>query len=139
MSEASSEYPTRLVAGLAAAIAIGVAVIAICNTAWAVTHHFPLLTLWEETCVSAMQILMVSAPYILLALLGIDARRPWIVGLCLTAIFWGYYLYSLTRPYEGGGADIGLGILMMFSPFPITGAVLLTSFFMAKGAGADAR
>lgn len=43
----------------------------------------------------------------------------------MTAAFWGFYLFRITRPYEGGGADIGLGLLMMFSPIPIIGGPVI--------------
>jgi len=108
--------------GLVAAIAIGIAVVWIVNTAWTAFSETG-GSLWGGETDS--QVLMVSAPFLVLALLGTGAPWPWLVGLFLTAAFWGFCLYVLTRPYEGGGANIGLGVLMLFSPFLITIAVLL--------------
>jgi hypothetical protein len=78
-----------------------------------------------------------STPFIVLAIFGIRTRLPWIVGICLTAAFWGFYVYEITRPYEGGGADIGLGILMLFSPLPIAGASLLSLVTLVDGRSGD--
>ncbi|MDQ3144343.1 MAG: hypothetical protein M3Q57_05625 [Pseudomonadota bacterium] len=124
MDNVSRSFLRRASAGIAVALVIGVAVIATCNTIWAIARNYPMLSLWDEASIS--QIVKVSAPFVLLALFGIKSSRPWIVGLCLTGAFWGFYTYDITRPYEGGGANIGLGILMMFSPIAIIGASLLS-------------
>ncbi len=135
MTDLSRTYPKRALSGLVIALVIGVVVVAICNTLWAVIGGFPLLSLWDDA--SIFQVLIASAPFLLLALLGISARRPWVVALILTVAFWAFYAYVITRPYEGGGANIGLGILMMFSPLPIAGASLLSLLTLADGRRAD--
>ncbi|MCW3845954.1 hypothetical protein OF829_01780 [Sphingomonas sp. LB-2] len=137
MNRTAKPYPARAAIGLVAAVAIGFAVIAACNTVWAVVEGVPVTTLWEDDAVWA-QIVIAAAPYLLLALLGVGARRPWIVALCLTAAFWGFYLFVITRPYEGGGANIGLGLLMIFSPLPITAASLIALATVANRRGPDA-
>lgn len=134
MSTSSHSYLKRAAVGIAAALGIGVAVVAACNTVWAIAGGFPIATLWDEG--SPAQVLLASFPYLVLAIFGITARRPWFTGLCLTAAFWGYYLWDITH-YEGGGANIGLGILMMLSPIPITGASLLALATLADGRRAD--
>lgn len=106
-----------------------------CNTAWAIARDLPVLSLWDDA--SVFQVLIASATFILLALLGVSARRPWIVALYLTVGFWTFYAYVITRPYQGGGANIGLGILMMLSPLPIAGASLLSLITLADGRSAD--
>ncbi len=135
MTDLSKTYLKRVFTGLFAAAIIGVAVVGACNTICAITAGFPLLSLWDDA--SPMQILIASAPFILLALLGVRARRPWIVALSLTLAFWVHYAYVITRPSEGGGANIGLGILMLFSPLPIAGASLLSLLFLAHGGSTD--
>ena len=134
MSISSHSYLTRAAIGLAAALAIGLAVVATCNTVWAIAGDFPIATLWDEA--SPTQVLMVSFPYLVLATFGVTARRPWLAGLCLTVAFWGHYLWDIIH-YEGGGANIGLGILMMLSPILITGASLLALATLADGRRAD--
>ena len=121
--------------GLIASVVIGFVVIATCNTVWAATRGVSVLQLWDDT--SPLQVLFAGSPYVVLAVFGISARRPWIVGLCLTAAFWGYYLWKITTFNGIGGADIGLGILMMFSPILIIGGSLLALATLADGRGAD--
>lgn len=134
MSTPSHSYPKRAAIGIIGALAIGLAVVAACNTVWAIAGDYPITTLWDEA--SPAQVLLASFPYIILAIFGISARRPWLTGLSLTAAFWGYYLWEITH-YEGGGANIGLGILMTLSPIPITGASLLALATVADGRRAD--
>ena len=116
------------------ALTIVLAVVAICNTVWAISGGFPIVTLWDEA--SFIQVLLASFPYLVLAMFGIRLRRPWIVALFLTAAFWGYYLWDITH-YEGGGANIGLALLMMFSPVPITGGSLLALATLTNRRSAD--
>ena len=75
---------------------------------------------WDDT--SLPLVLFASAPYFALAVAGVVARRPWIAGLITTLAFWGFYLFEITRPYEGGGANIGLALLMMVSPIVVVSA-----------------
>lgn len=70
------------------------------------------------------QIALAVSPFALLTICGIDARRPWLVGLAWTLMFWGYYWYSV-ETYNGGGADIGLGFIMMLSPLIVALAAML--------------
>lgn len=134
MSIASHSYPKRAANGFVAALTIGLTVVGICNTVWAIAGDFPIMTLWDEASVG--QVLLASFPYLFLSICGISARRPWIAGLCLTAAFWGYYLWDITH-YEGGGANIGLGIVMIFSPIPITAGSLLALATLSDGRRAD--
>ena len=124
MADMSRTYFKRALSGLVIALLIGVAVVGASNTVFAVNRGYPLLSIWSDG--STGQILTVAAPFIFFSLLGLSARRPWLVAFCLTVAFWAYYAYVITRPYEGGGADIGLGILMLFSPLPIALASLLS-------------
>jgi hypothetical protein len=135
MAELSHTYLKRALGGLVIALAIGAAVVTTSNTIWAVMSGFHWLAAWDDASVS--QILIASAPFLLLALFGISVHRPWIVGLCFTAAFWAFYTYVTTRPYDGGGANIGLGLLMIFSPVPIAGASLLSLVTLADGRRAD--
>lgn len=128
-------YPGRALIGIIFALTIGVVVVAMSNAAWSIARNRPVLSLWDEA--SIFQVLIASAAFAPLALLGVSARRPWIVALCLTVGFWTFYAYVITRPYTGGGANIGLGILMMFSPLPIAGASLLSLPTLAESRRPD--
>lgn len=84
------------------------------------------LNLADEWAVFLFQMLVVATPFFLLALLGVRARTPWLVGIALTAAFWGLLLYVGVTSYgDGTGANIGLGLLMLASPFVISGATLV--------------
>lgn len=120
-------YARRAASGIVAAIAIGFAVVAICNTVWALATGFPIATRWNDASVT--QVGLASLPYLILAICGIDARRAWGTGLCLTTAFWGFYLWVIIY-HQRPDANIGLGMLMMFSPFPIAAGSLLA---LARG------
>lgn len=83
------------------------------------------LNLADELPILLFQMLLVATPFFLLAIMGIKARLPWLVGLVLTAAFWGFYLYeSLSHHGDGTGANIGLGLLMLVSPVIISACSL---------------
>ena len=126
----SPRYIKRAFTGVVAAFGIGFVVIVVCNTVWAVVQGFTILDLWGDD--SLWQILLISLPFLALALGGVVARLPWIAGLCLTAAFWGFWLFQITRPFKGGGADIGLALLMMFSPVPIIAVCVIAARISAK-------
>ena len=107
-----------------AAIAIGVGVVA------ADSALFTLLTLRPTGFamdVEPVNAVIVAIPYFALALVGARTLLPWCVGLALTLLLWGYGLYSGVSYQwnpDGSGADIGLGLMMMASPFIFTPIVL---------------
>ncbi|WP_315762330.1 hypothetical protein [Sphingomonas sp. Y38-1Y] len=114
----------RAALGLVLALAIGLAVVAICNTVAAMATGMPLTTGWGDQ--SVIQIILAGLPYLVLAAVGIRARRAWITALALTAAFWGFYLWDLTVT-DAPDANIGLGIMMMASPVAIIAGALLAS------------
>lgn len=118
----SNEFLKRVALGLTLSLAIGLAVVATCNTVWAMASGDPTARLWRES--SAIQVALAGLPYLVLAICGIGARRAWIAALGVTFAFWGYYLWDITH-YTGVGANIGIGILMMFSPFAAIASGLL--------------
>jgi hypothetical protein len=77
-----------------------------------------------EWGVLLLHVLMVAAPFVLLAGVGVTAKVPWFVGLTLTAMFWGYLFFDVMVIHRGDGANIGLGLLMFVSPLIIAGATL---------------
>ncbi|MEA3003922.1 MAG: hypothetical protein QOH81_2710 [Sphingomonadales bacterium] len=77
--------------------------------------------------VEPVNALLVAIPFIILALIGTTKLLPWLVGLALTLLLWGYALYSgvsYQRHPDGSGADIGLGLIIMASPVFISAIVL---------------
>ena len=86
------------------------------------------LNLSEEWGVFLFQVLLVAAPFGLLAVAGVGGRWPWGVALVLTAMFWGIYLaVALSSRGDGTGANIGLGLLMLGSPVIVVAAGFLTA------------
>ena len=102
------------------AVAIGVAVVAICDGLFTLLTGRPITF---ESDVAPFQVGIVAAPFLVLAILGVRQRRPWLVGLALTFSLWGYYLFEGVRYQwspDGSGANIGLGLIMLASPLVIT-------------------
>jgi len=90
--------------------------------------------LWFATGVSEkwgmylFQIILVAAPFVLLASLGVRAKLPWLVGLILTAMFWGYLFFDIVSSRgDGTGANIGLGLFILASPLVIAGAAVFAA------------
>jgi hypothetical protein len=112
--------------GCAYAIAIGVLTVALVSGSFSVLTGQP-LNLAEEWSVFLFQMLIVAAPFGLLALMGVGNRLPWLVGLSLTLALWGYSLFdgvSYQWHPDGSGANIGLGLIMLVSPLFIAAACL---------------
>lgn len=70
--------------------------------------------------VAVLQFVFTSLPMLVLALVGSRSRLLWGIAIALGAGFWGYCVYqtwqdSLTG--FAGGANIGLGLIMLASPF----------------------
>jgi hypothetical protein len=81
------------------------------------------LNLAEEWSVFLFQILLAAAPFGLLAYFGVRDRSAWVLGIGLTAILWGYYLYDGIRYQLSGdtsGVNMGLAFLLMASPIFIS-------------------
>ncbi len=105
------------------ALSIGVGVVAAKAALFTSLTGRPLVFSGDVAPVNA---LLVAIPYIGLALAGATRLLPWIVGLALTLSLWGYALYSGVS-YQwnpGSGANIGLGLMMLVSPFIILPVVL---------------
>jgi hypothetical protein len=63
--------------------------------------------------------IVVAFPLLILAMIGITAKTPWLTGIALIVAAWGFVLYeTVERP--SNGANIGLGLLLVASPFVIT-------------------
>lgn len=113
-------------AGCAAAPAIGVAVVAGQALLFTGLTGRP-LELGASWGVFLFQVLLVAAPFLLLALIGTRRKSPWLVALALTLALWGYYLFdgvSYQLSGDASGANIGLGLILLASPLFIAGAAL---------------
>lgn len=110
---------------LAFVIALGTVGVA-CATVAVVMQRS--LNLSEEAGTFAFQVGLVSIPFLILAFAGVAKKLPWLVGLGMTAAFWGIYLAdAIYRDGGGSGANIGLGLLILLSPMIITLSCLATA------------
>lgn len=73
------------------------------------------IDLTEEGGVLLFQIVWVAAPFVALSLAQVRAKRAWVAGVVVTLMFWSAYLASAYLSH-GGGANIGMGLLMLASP-----------------------
>lgn len=64
-----------------------------------------------------MQLMMVSIPFLVLAMGRIRARLPWLTGLALTVALWAWVSLTNAGP---GSASPGLGLLLLASPLLIS-------------------
>jgi hypothetical protein len=107
--------------GCGIALAIGVLTPAVSIVTFSLLTGRP-LNLRNEWVVFLFQMAICGAPYALLALAGIRARAPWFIALALTLSLWSYSTFagvSYQWNPDGSGANIGLGILLVFSPIII--------------------
>ena len=63
---------------------------------------------------------LTAAPFCLLAFQEIYERRAWIVAVALTLLFWVVVLADAVIRQGKGGANIGLGLLMLVWPVVVT-------------------
>lgn len=111
-------------AGCLAALAVGpVTVASVCAVILLTGRR---LDLSEEWAFLGYQAIMASVPFLLLAGSGVTARAPWLVGLAVHILLWGAFVLD---PFlrDGGGANIGFGLIMLVSPVIIAGAALGTA------------
>jgi hypothetical protein len=73
--------------------------------------------------VAILHVLITSLPMVVLALRRVEARSLWIAAVLLTTAFWIYFNWQIWQDsltgFEGG-ANIGLGLIMLASPFIVT-------------------
>lgn len=77
----------------------------------------------EEWGVFAIQWLLVGAPFALLAVLR-ARTRAWVTGVAVTLVFWSVYVADAYLN-TGGGANIGMGLIMLASPLFVAAAALM--------------
>ncbi|WP_236547823.1 hypothetical protein [Sphingomonas sp. AX6] len=115
-------YIENAVVGMSAVVFIGLAVVGGCNAAIEAGQGLRPFGAWNDY--SLAQIAQVAAPFLVLALCGIQVVRAWIAGVVVTLFFWAWlYLPEAVDP--GGGANIGWGILSLFLPIIVFGSCIL--------------
>ena len=122
----------KLLFRAAMAVLFALLVVLACNTVYALGKGVPLTTLWDRG--SWTQIALILLP--LLCILN-GSRPVWIAAILTTLLVWGFYLQQILKPYKGGGADIGLGLLMLSSPIFILAVCALTDWISGRVRQAD--
>ncbi len=79
-----------------------------------------LYNLDEELGVLLFNVLVVAAPFAVLAMARESGRAAWLTAVGLTGAFWGLLVADMLIRRGAGGANIGLGLLMLLSPLVIT-------------------
>lgn len=88
----------------------------------------------------AIQAGWISFPFLILAVLGINRKLPWITGVTLTIALWGYSLFDAISTWDTDrGANIGLGLILLLSPGIITVVSLVVAFQAEKRASPSRR
>lgn len=85
-----------------------------------------------------LQSILVSLPFIAIALTGTLRKAPWLVGFALTLMLWGFVLYELVSHIwypDGSGADIfGLALIELAATLLITAICLGVYWLQRHGA-----
>ncbi len=92
--------PRRLVLGV---IALTIGALVVTVEAYLVGYlDYVLSTFADEWGPMLVRVLLVSAPFLLLAKRRVTALMPWAVGLALTVLVWGYVIF---KHLSGGFKD----------------------------------
>lgn len=75
--------------------------------------------------VLAIHVGLVALPFVALSILPDTGRIPWLTAAVLTVIVWSLPSVDEVVRNGEGGANIGLGIFMLMSPFLILGGALV--------------
>lgn len=68
---------------------------------------------------SPMHFVLTGAPFFMLAFNGDDRRPLWVIAAAIMLSFWAFFVWQTRLAYlndYAGGANIGLGLVMMAAP-----------------------
>jgi hypothetical protein len=118
--------------GFILALCLGLAFPLAVRVAFAAVEGIDLFWMFSEDWPGlALNVAIAAVPFVVLAHRGVRAWQTWLTGIAITAIIWGYYLHEVLT-YRGGGADIGLGLIMLVSPLAVLGGALWVHARMYK-------
>jgi hypothetical protein len=87
--------------------------------------------LGEEWAPMLFRVLLVSLPFLVLAVRGITRPAPWVVGIVLTVLVWGYVVFKFRSGGFEGGTSVGnsmwLALVGFGSSFAITAICAILS------------
>lgn len=82
--------------------------------------------------VAVLHLVFTSFPLVALALAGSRSLLLWAIAILLTALSWIYAVWQIWRDSLtgfAGGANIGLGLIMLAAPFAILFIVAMVAMF----------
>ena len=110
--------------GCTLALAIGFLTVAIANGGHSLLTGLP-LNLADEWGPFLVQMLLATAPFALLEMVGVRGRWSWGTALAVTAMIWLVYLAAgVIGRYEGTGVNFGMVFLLLASPVIVAAAGL---------------
>jgi hypothetical protein len=118
--------------GCVLALTIGIVLVSVTSVLTVMLDNTT-LAVTDDWGSALLMVGLVAAPFGLLAISGVTRRRPWFVAGALTLAFWALVWADVAIRPGAGGANIGLGLLMLLSPVVIT----LGALFSDRGARAD--
>ncbi|HEY9553468.1 hypothetical protein [Allosphingosinicella sp.] len=130
--------PRWALSGLA--LLLGLSIVLVANAATDLILGKPLVADGALGSINAPDVAIIhfvaaSLPMLVLGLFGPRSRTLWGAAILLTAAFWAYATFqiwqdSLTR--FAGGANIGLGLIMIASPFIVLAALAMIGTIEAR-------
>lgn len=91
------------------------------------------LSLADSSTSLLFETVIAALPFLVMAVIGIRKLFPWVIGLLLTIVFWGYALYdTLAHWGTGRGVNIGLGLAFYLSPIIISAVCLIAARQLEK-------
>lgn len=85
--------------------------------------------------VAYMHLAFTSGPMVMLAAFGNRSRLLWATAIALTSAFWAFAVHQIWRASRTGfegGADIGLGLIMLASPLFVIFGVWLVAWLTGR-------
>lgn len=127
MGKSAVQHFAKSTLGCLIAILIGIGTVALVNVDMILAGDRSDFT--EEWAVLLAHVIMVAAPFAVLAIIPNSGWAAKLTAAALTALFWTLPLLDQAVRRGEGGANIGLGLIMLISPLLILGGA-----FAAKAA-----
>jgi hypothetical protein len=88
--------------------------------------------LGEEWAPMLFRVLLVSLPFLVLAGRGVTRRLPWVVGLILTVLVWGFVVFKFRSGDFAGGTSVGNSMWIAVLGFGSSIAITVICAILAR-------
>ena len=123
--------PRQRVFMILGALFIGTSIIVVVAIAAGSTEYL-LSAFAEESGPLLSNVLIASAPFLLLAVRGITERLPWLVGLILTLLVWGYVIFELLTGGFEGGTSVGNAMWLAMVMIGSSVVIMITCHIISR-------